>query len=119
MREAVRLIKVGRNRSRLPHALADMRNQLALSHFTSPQQSPSIVGRQPVTEDMEFFALVEGDFENLVDEIAVGREFVQRMLEEFELQVESHSFRPIEADQSGMDHDPGILTARAGAGRRS
>src|SRR3954469_1946837 len=89
------------------------------SCFTSLQRLPSIVGRQSVTQDTEFFVLIEGDFENLVDQIAVGRELVQRMLEEFELHIEIHSFRSIKADQSGVDHDPGILTMRTRTGGRS
>ena len=60
-----------------------MGNRLASSCFTSLQRLPSIVGRQSVTQDMEFFVLIEGDFENLIDQIAVGRELVQGSMSKY------------------------------------
>jgi len=55
--------------------------------------------------------------EDLVYQIAVAIEFDKSFLEEFYLHIQVHAFRPIQTDQTGMEHYVGLLPAGAGSGR--
>ena len=64
--------------------------------------------RQPVAEETHLIAR-ERYFEYLIDQVAIGAQYIERSREEFELQVEVQAFGSAEADEASMQGDIGIL----------
>lgn len=62
---------------------------------------------------MQIIVIVECDFEHLVHQIRVGIQFEQSLLKEFDLHIEVHARRAVEAYQTGMDRNIGILPFRS------
>jgi hypothetical protein len=48
--------------------------------------------------------MIERDFKHLIDEIAILIQFVEGSLEQFNLHIEVHPNRPVEADETGVNH---------------
>jgi hypothetical protein len=67
--------------------------------------------RQFVSYDREFciVRIVERDFEHLIDEIAILIQFVEGRLEQFNLHIEVHPNRPVEADETGVNHSLSVF----------
>lgn len=59
-------------------------------------------------------AVFEGHFENLVGEVALHIEFVERFGEELFLEREVHAHRAVEANDAGVERNARILTFGAG-----
>ena len=75
-----------------------------------------ILRRQTVTQDVQLFIAVQGYFKNLVDEIVIHSKLVQCPLEKFELHVEIHSVRSVQADESRVNRHVGVLPFRSRLG---
>jgi hypothetical protein len=52
----------------------------------------------------------ERDFENFVYEVVISIQFVQRLFEHFQLKINIHPYRTIEAYQPGMERNIGVLS---------
>jgi len=65
---------------------------------TPPSKSPRFISsalrRQSIPQNVEFLAVLQCYFENLVDEIRVVCEFVQNLFEHFDLYVKVHPSGP-------------------------
>ncbi|HEY6926957.1 MAG TPA: hypothetical protein VI653_25950 [Steroidobacteraceae bacterium] len=62
---------------------------------------------------MEFLAALQRYFENLIHEVRVNRELVQRLFEHLDLRVEIHSVWAVQTDQSSMYPNVGVLSWRS------
>jgi hypothetical protein len=67
--------------------------------------------RQFVSYDREFciIRIIERDFKHLIDEIAILIQFVEGRLEQFNLHIEVHPNRPVEADETGVNHSLSVF----------
>jgi hypothetical protein len=67
--------------------------------------------RQFVSYDREFCVvrIIERDFKHLIDEIAILIQFVEGRLEQFNLHIEVHPNRPVEADETGVNHSLSVF----------
>jgi hypothetical protein len=54
------------------------------------------------------------DFQDLVNEVGISSQLVQRLLEEVDLHLQIHTRRPVETHKSGVKGDIRISTSRAG-----
>jgi len=76
--------------------------------------------RQSVANQVYFIVGVEqGNFENLVDQVAVSVEFVERYGEQLQLKIEVHPNGTVDADQSGMEGHISVLSFRTRRGGRT
>jgi hypothetical protein len=65
---------------------------------------------------VQFLAVLQRYFEHLIDEIRVIGEFVQNLLEHFDLHVKIHPIRSVQTDQSSVNLHVGVLSSRSRTG---
>jgi hypothetical protein len=71
---------------------------------------------QSISQDVEFLAVLQCYFENLIDEIRSVGELVQNLFEHLDLHVEIHPIWSVQTDQSGVNFHVDVLSSRSRAG---
>lgn len=55
-------------------------------------------------------------FKHLIDKVRILGEFVQHLFEHFDLYIDIHSVRSVQADQSSVNFNFGVLSSRSWTG---
>ena len=72
--------------------------------------------RQSIPQNVEFLTILQRYLENLIHEVRINGEFVQRLFEHLDVHVEVHSVWTVQTDQSRVNFNVGVLPSRSRTG---